>query len=86
MFVTLSNNSSNTFIKNLGADGHGVAVSQVSPYPFYRSMPITKEFHDVIKGRTGRDAFLCLDGGLHRRQGHGRRACAAPARSRRARS
>lgn len=51
LFVTLSNNSSNAFIKALGPDGHGVAVSQVSPYPFYRSMPITQEFHDVIKGR-----------------------------------
>jgi ABC-type branched-subunit amino acid transport system substrate-binding protein len=52
LFVTLSNNSSNAFIKGLGADGHGVAVSQVSPYPFYRTMPITQEFHAVIKGRT----------------------------------
>ena len=51
-FITLSNNSSNAFIKNLGADGHGVAVSQVSPYPFYRTMPITREFHEAIKGRT----------------------------------
>jgi ABC-type branched-subunit amino acid transport system substrate-binding protein len=50
-FITLSNNSSNAFIKNLGEDGYGVAVSQVSPYPFYRSMPITKEFHEAIKGR-----------------------------------
>jgi ABC-type branched-subunit amino acid transport system substrate-binding protein len=51
LFVTLSNNSSNAFIKNLAEDGHGVAVSQVSPYPFYRTMPITNEFHDSIKGR-----------------------------------
>jgi len=51
LFVTLSNNSSNAFIKNLGEDGHGVAVSQVSPYPFSRTMPITQEFHDAIKGR-----------------------------------
>jgi branched-chain amino acid transport system substrate-binding protein len=51
LFVTLSNNSSNAFIKNLGEDGYGVAVSQVSPYPFYRGMPITKEFHESIKGR-----------------------------------
>jgi ABC-type branched-subunit amino acid transport system substrate-binding protein len=28
-----------------------VAVSQVSPYPFYRGMPITHEFHESIKGR-----------------------------------
>jgi branched-chain amino acid transport system substrate-binding protein len=51
VFLTLSNNSSNAFIKNLGEDGWGVAVSQVSPYPFSRSMAITKEFQDVIKGR-----------------------------------
>jgi hypothetical protein len=29
-----------------------VAVSQVSPYPFSRTMPITQEFHEAIKGRT----------------------------------
>jgi ABC-type branched-subunit amino acid transport system substrate-binding protein len=23
----------------------------VSPYPFYRTMPITKEFHEAIKGK-----------------------------------
>jgi len=51
LFVTLSNNSSNAFIKGLGEDGHGVAVSQVSPYPFSRTMPITQEFHEAIKGR-----------------------------------
>ena len=39
------------FIKGLGEDGHGVAVSQVSPYPFSRTMPITQEFHEAIKGR-----------------------------------
>ena len=52
MLVTLSNNSSNAFIKNLGEDGPGVAVSQVSPYPFFRTMPITNEFHAAIKGRS----------------------------------
>jgi branched-chain amino acid transport system substrate-binding protein len=51
VFLTLSNNSSNAFIKNLGEDGWGVAVSQVSPYPFSGTMLITKEFLDVIKGK-----------------------------------
>jgi branched-chain amino acid transport system substrate-binding protein len=51
VFLTLSNNSSNAFIKNLGEDGWGVAVSQVSPYPFSRTMALTKEFQEVIKGR-----------------------------------
>ena len=51
-FLTLSNNSSNTFIKNLGDDGWGVAVSQVSPYPFSGTAPITKEFLDLVKGKA----------------------------------
>ena len=51
VFLTLSNNSSNAFIKNLGEDGWGVAVSQVSPYPFSGTMLITREFLDIIKGK-----------------------------------
>ena len=51
VFLTLSNNSSNAFIKNLGEDGWGVSVSQVSPFPFSAATPITKEFQEVIKGR-----------------------------------
>ena len=52
VFLTLSNNSSNAFIKNLGEDGWGVAVSQVSPYPFSAAMAISHEFQDVIKGKA----------------------------------
>jgi ABC-type branched-subunit amino acid transport system substrate-binding protein len=52
VFITLSNNSSNAFIKNLGEDGWGVSVSQVMPYPFSAAMPITREFQDVIKGKA----------------------------------
>ena len=48
LFMTLSNNSSNAFIKNLGEDGPGVAISQVSPYPFSATVPIVKEFQDAI--------------------------------------
>ncbi len=51
LFLTLSNNSSNAFIKNLGEDGYGVAVSQVSPYPFAATEPLAREFQDVIKGK-----------------------------------
>jgi ABC-type branched-subunit amino acid transport system substrate-binding protein len=51
LFLTLSNNSSNAFIKNLGEDGPGVAVSQVSPYPFAATVPIVKEFLDAISGK-----------------------------------
>jgi ABC-type branched-subunit amino acid transport system substrate-binding protein len=49
MFITLSNNSSNAFIQGLGEDGWGVAVSQVSPYPFSGAVPITKEFLELAR-------------------------------------
>lgn len=52
LFLTLSNNSSNAFIKNLGEDGYGVAVSQVSPYPFAATEPLAKEFQDMIRGKA----------------------------------
>jgi len=49
MFITLSNNSSNAFIKNLGEDGLGLAVSQVSPYPFSGTATITREYLGLLK-------------------------------------
>lgn len=52
MFITLSNNSSNAFIKNLGEDGHGLAVTQVSPYPFSGTEAITREYLTLLKGRN----------------------------------
>jgi len=51
MFLTLSNNSSNAFIKNLGADGFGLAVSQVSPYPFSGSETVTREYLGLLKDK-----------------------------------
>jgi ABC-type branched-subunit amino acid transport system substrate-binding protein len=55
MFLTLSNNSSNAFIRNLGADGLGLAVSQVSPYPFSGGEPVTQEFLKLIRERKEKD-------------------------------
>jgi branched-chain amino acid transport system substrate-binding protein len=51
MFITLSNNSSNAFIKNLGPDGLGLAVSQVSPYPFSGAEAVTREYLNLLKGK-----------------------------------
>ena len=55
MFLTLSNNSSNAFIRNLGDDGLGLAVSQVSPYPFSGGEPVTQEFLKLIRERKEKD-------------------------------
>jgi branched-chain amino acid transport system substrate-binding protein len=37
----------------LGADGMGVAISQVMPYPYTQSIPITREFHAAAAKTSG---------------------------------
>jgi branched-chain amino acid transport system substrate-binding protein len=43
-FITLSNNSSNTFLKGLGAAGRGVIVMQVMPLPTSRTVKLSKDY------------------------------------------
>jgi branched-chain amino acid transport system substrate-binding protein len=47
--VTLSNNASGGFVKQMGADAHGVIVTQVFPYERSLSAPIVKEAVDLAK-------------------------------------
>jgi ABC-type branched-subunit amino acid transport system substrate-binding protein len=50
----------------LGADGMGVAISQVMPYPYTQSMPITREFHAAVDkaGGTVKPNYSSLEGYL----------------------
>jgi branched-chain amino acid transport system substrate-binding protein len=43
-FIALSNNSSNLFVKALGANGRGVIVMQVTPLPTSRTIRISREY------------------------------------------
>jgi branched-chain amino acid transport system substrate-binding protein len=43
-FVTLSNNSSNSFVKGLGKNARGVIVMQVMPLPTSKAVGISKEY------------------------------------------
>ena len=43
--------------KELGADGAGVAVSQVVPPPTQRSLPVVREYQDAISKHLGRKEF-----------------------------
>jgi branched-chain amino acid transport system substrate-binding protein len=43
-FVTLSNNSSNAFIKGVGEAGRGVIVMQVMPLPTSRTVKLAKDY------------------------------------------
>ncbi len=53
--VTLSNNASGGFIKQMAANAHGVIVTQVFPYERSLSAPIVKEAVDLakVKGLEG---------------------------------
>ena len=53
-FVTLSNNSSASFIKELDGMGKGVMVTQVLPFPYASMTPIARELRSLLDkiGRT----------------------------------
>jgi ABC-type branched-subunit amino acid transport system substrate-binding protein len=49
----------------LGPDGHGVAISQVVPFPYAASIPIVREYQQVLKaGSTAAISFTSLEGYL----------------------
>lgn len=62
MFFTLSNLSANSFVKALGPNVNGVVISQVSPYPFAATTPISSEFLKAIKGRDMTASYAAIEG------------------------
>jgi branched-chain amino acid transport system substrate-binding protein len=60
--VTLSNNSSDSFVKDLGPDGHGVMVSQVTPSPYSRATTLGKEFNNAVKETNATISYAAMEG------------------------
>jgi len=50
-FMTLSNNSSSGFARELGVHAHGIIVSQVTPPPGSLSTRLSRELHQVLANR-----------------------------------
>ena len=48
-FFMLSTGSSDSFIKGLGEDGRGVAVTQVTPYPWGSETRVAREYRQAMK-------------------------------------
>jgi len=48
-FLTLSNVNSDEFARALGAEGRGVIVAQVVPYPWNASSPLVQEFNQSLQ-------------------------------------
>lgn len=60
--VTLSNNASAGFVKELGPLAHGVIVSQVFPYERSIAVPVVKEAMDAAKAQNTELTPIMLEG------------------------
>ncbi len=61
-FATLSNNSSSSFVKLLGANAHGVIVTQVFPNPRRSSHAILLELQKLAKDAGIEPSYATLEG------------------------
>lgn len=62
--MTLSNNSSQDFIKDLGPDAAGLILSQVTPPPNLSSSGLGKEFQAAAKASSATVSYAGLEGYL----------------------
>lgn len=62
--MTLSNNSSTAFVRNLGEDGVGVIVSQVTPAPHLLTTLLGKEFLKAAKESGATVSYAAMEGFL----------------------
>lgn len=62
-FVTLSNASSQSFVKALGGAAHGVQVTQVMPHPSNQRVAAVREFRGALRGSPALlDSYAALEG------------------------
>lgn len=61
-FMTFSNASSQSFVKALGDQRRGVAVTQVVPHPSNIAVPVVREFRDAVKDAELSRSFAALEG------------------------
>lgn len=63
-FYNVSFVGSKALSDELGKDGHGVAISQVVPFPWSRKLPVVREFHDLAAKAKVDVNFSSLEGFL----------------------
>jgi branched-chain amino acid transport system substrate-binding protein len=64
VFVNISFVGANALAKELGADGKGVIVSQVVPFPGDASLKVVADYQAAIKQAGGEPEFVSLEGYL----------------------
>jgi len=60
--MTLSNNSSEAFVKELGPDGKGVIVTQITPAPHLVSSELGQEFKMAAKATGATVSYAAMEG------------------------
>jgi ABC-type branched-subunit amino acid transport system substrate-binding protein len=60
--MTLSNNSSNAFVKELGKAGNGVIVSQITPAPHLVTTTLGQEFNSAAKASGATISYAAMEG------------------------
>jgi branched-chain amino acid transport system substrate-binding protein len=60
--MTLSNNSSQSFVKELGAAGTGVIVSQITPAPHLVTTSLGQEFKVAAKASNATVSYAAMEG------------------------
>ena len=60
--MTMSNNSSQSFVKDLGPAANGVVVSQISPAPHLLSTPLGQEFNALAKSSGTTISYAAMEG------------------------
>ena len=62
-FHNVSFVGSRALAEELAADGHGVAISQVMPFPFTPSLPVVREYQQALKASgSSQYSFTSLEG------------------------
>ncbi|MGH8808871.1 MAG: ABC transporter substrate-binding protein [Noviherbaspirillum sp.] len=60
--MTLSNNSSQAFVKDLGSAGAGVVISQITPAPHLLSTTLGQEFTKAAKASGATVSYAAMEG------------------------
>jgi ABC-type branched-subunit amino acid transport system substrate-binding protein len=63
--MTMSNNSSDAFVKELGPAGFGIIVSQITPAPHLLSTPLGQEFNAAAKATGATISYPAMEGYLN---------------------
>lgn len=60
-FMTLSPVGSDLLVQELGEDARGVGISQVMPYPFTDTVPVSREYRRLMKDRGGSYSYYGIE-------------------------